>query len=104
MNDPFNIVNEMVTKVTETEDAFIFQTLSDFAQTHYQLTVEKDELIKAIQLIRMMRENGTDISEPWTTATQQSAALRNAYDRGFEDGLTKKYEELIEYLEKGEKK
>ena len=61
MNEPFNIVSEMLTKVTETEDAFIFQTLSDFAQTNYQLTVEKDELIKAIQLIRMMRENGTDI-------------------------------------------
>ena len=79
MNEPFNIVSEMLTKVTETEDAFIFQTLSDFAQIHYQLTVEKDELIKAIQLIRMTRENGTDISEPWTTATQQSAALRKAY-------------------------
>ena len=104
MNDSFNILIEMLTKVTETEDTFIFQTLSDFAQTNYQHTVEKNELIKAIQLIRMMRENGTDISEPWTTATQQSAALRNAYDRGFEDGLTKKHEELIEYLEKGEKK
>lgn len=41
MNEPFNIVSEMLTKVTETEDAFIFQTLSDFSQTHYQLTVEK---------------------------------------------------------------
>ena len=104
MNEPFNIVSEMLTKVTETEGAFIFQTLSDFAQTNYQFTVEKDELIKAIQLIRMMRENGTDISVPWPTATQQSAALGKAYDRGFEDGLTKKHEELIEYLEKGEKK
>ena len=56
MNEPFNIAGEMLSKVTETEDAFIFQTLSDFAQTHYQIIVEKDELIKAIQLIRMMRE------------------------------------------------
>jgi hypothetical protein len=104
MNEPFNIESEMLTKVKETEDAFIFQTLSDFAQTHYQLVIEKDELIKAIQLIWMMRENGTDISKPWTTATQQSIALRNAYDRGFEDGLNKKREELIQYLEKGEKK
>lgn len=98
MNEPFNIVGEMLTKVIETEDAFIFQTLSDFAQTHYQLTVEKDELIKAIQLIRMMRENGTDITEPWTTATRQSEALADAYDRGFEDGLNKKCEQLFEYL------
>lgn len=98
MNEPFNTVGEMLTKVTETEDAFIFQTLSDFTQTHYQLTVEKDELIKAIQLIRMMRENGTDITEPWTTATQQSEALADAYGRGFEDGLNKKCEQLFEYL------
>lgn len=48
MNEPFNIVNEMLTKVKETEDAFIFQTLGDFAQTNYQITVEKDELVKAI--------------------------------------------------------
>lgn len=102
MNEPFNIVGEMLTKVTETEDAFIFQTLSDFAQTHYQITVEKDELIKAIQLIRMMRENGTDISVPWTTATQQSEALGDAYDSGFRDGYERKCIELMDYLEKGE--
>ena len=102
MEKPFNLINEMLTKVTETEDAFIFQTLSDFAQTHYQLIVEKDELVKAIQLIRMMRENGTDISEPWTTATRQSAALRDAYDSGFRDGYEQKCIELMDYLEKGE--
>ena len=104
MNEPFNIVSEMLTEVKETEDAFIFQTLSDFAQTHYQLTVEKDELIKAIQLIRMMRENGTDISKPWTTATQQSAALRDAYDSGFNDGYEQKCIELMDYLIKENEK
>lgn len=98
MNEPFNIAGEMLSKVTETEDAFIFQTLSDFAQTHYQIIVEKDELIKAIQLIRMMRENGTDISEPWTTATQQSAVLGDAYISGFNDGYERKCIELMDYL------
>lgn len=93
-----NLVGSIAARVTETEDAFIFQTLSDFASANYQITVDKDELVRAIQLIRMSKEYGPSIAERWTTATQQSEWYRHAYNRGFQDGVKKEREEIDRML------
>lgn len=98
MNEPCNYINKILTEVEETEDAFIFRTLCDFSEIHYDVTVEKDELVKAIQLIRMMREHGDDIVDRWNTTTQQSAALRYAYDKGFKDGIEKERNRIKDRL------
>lgn len=98
MNESYNYINKIVTKVKETEDAFIFRTLCDFSTMHYDVTVEKDELVKAIQLIRMMREHGDDIVDRWNTATQQSEALAHAYIRGVEDGIEKERNRIKDRL------
>lgn len=82
-----SLIKTITTQVTETEDEFIFQTLSDFTSTKYQTVVEKEELVRAIQLIRMSREYGPSIGERWATATQNAAELDRAYIKGLRDGI-----------------
>ena len=94
-----NVTSKIINQVCETEDSFIFQTLSDFASTNYQITVKKEELIYAIQLIRMYRETGVNISERCVTATQQSEWYRHAYNRGFEDGIKKEHDRITSLLD-----
>lgn len=80
-------VDKIVTTVNETQDAFIFSTLSSYAAEQYNITVEKEELVRAIQLIRMSREYGPSIGERWATATQNAAELDRAYKKGLQDGM-----------------
>lgn len=80
-------IETIITQVTETEDEFIFQTLSDYATKHYKTVVEKEELVRAIQLIRMSREYGPSIGERWATATQNAVELDRAYRKGLRDGI-----------------
>ena len=101
--DEFDSVNTIIGKIAhqvqETEDEFIFRTLSDFASDSYDIVVEKQELIQAIKLIRMYREVGFDIGERFTTATQQSEWYRHAYDKGLKDGIKKERERIMGILE-----
>lgn len=98
-----SLIETITTQVTETEDEFIFQTLSDFASTKYQTVVEKEELVRAIQLIRMSREYGPSIGERWATATQNAAELDRAYRKGLRDG-TQEARKRLENAFKEEKK
>lgn len=99
----FNTVHRVCMDVAETEDEFIFRTLSDFARNNYQISVEKDELAKAIQLIRWSKEYGQSIDERWSTASRQAGALADAYRRGLEDGIEKERTRILDALsEKGE--
>lgn len=99
-NTYFKIANQ----VQETQDQFIFQTLSDFALNNFQITVEKVELIHAIQLIRMSREYGPSIDERWTTATQNAVELDRAYNKGLKDGIDKEHARVMAALNKMEDK
>lgn len=55
LGDEINIsVLKIASQVEETESEFIFRFLSDFAHSTYQVVIEKEELFKAIQLIRMV--------------------------------------------------
>lgn len=87
-----------ITKAKETEDQFIFDTLNNFTREHYQITVEKDELVKAIQLVRIMREHNIDIRESYTTATHKKAALDDAYQRGLQDGIAIEHNRVMDIL------
>ena len=92
-------INKVVMEVTETQDSFIFQTLRDFAANQYQIVVEKQELIQAIQLIRMTREYGPSIDQRWTTATEQTAVLHREYLRGFQEGVDSEHQKFMDILE-----
>ena len=92
-------INRVVMEVTETQDSFIFQTLRDFAANQYQIVVEKQELIQAIQLIQMAREYGPSIDERWATVTEQSEALSRAYMRGYKAGVDSEHQKFMDILE-----
>ena len=100
--DMFKTVNNIVMQVKETQDEFIFSTLSKYTMDNFNTVVEKEELVQAIHLIRMCKEHGPGIHERWTTATQQTAYLNDAYRRGFNDGVTKEHDRIMSILE-GEK-
>lgn len=101
-NNMFNVIHNISMDVRETQDKFIFSTLSQYAMDHFQITLEKEEFIRAIQLIRMSKEYGPGIDERWSTATQQCAYLDEAYRRGFQDGVTKEYNRIMSILDKEE--
>lgn len=98
--DVFKTVNDIVMQVHETQDAFIFSTLSKYAIDNFQIVIEKEELARAIQFIRMSKEYGPGIDERWTTATQQTRYLGDAYRQGFQDGVAKEHDRIINILEK----
>lgn len=86
-------------EVQETQDAFIFFILSEFAANNYNIVVEKQELVRAIQLIRMSKEYGPSIDERWATATEQSEALSREYMRGYKAGVDSQYINIMDILE-----
>lgn len=85
----------------ETQEAFIFRTISEFAANNYATIIEKDELVKAIQLIRMSKEYGPSIDERWTTATEQSYMCHRAYNRGYQDGVEKEHARISTFVKEG---
>lgn len=96
----FNFDENMTMQVQETQDKFIFSVLNKYILDNFQMVVEKEELIRAIQLVRMYKEHGSGISEPWITATQQTAALSDSYRRGFQDGVDKEHTRIMDILER----
>ena len=98
--DIFKTVDNIVMQVKETQDEFIFSTLSKYTIDNFNTVVEKEELVQAIRLIRMCKEHGPGICERWTTATQQTAHLNDAYRRGFHDGVTEEHDRIMSILER----
>lgn len=77
-----NFINEVSTKVIETSDEFIFQTISSWIVDNYQITVSKETLSKAVALVKMMEDRGVDICE--TTVNEK--ILYDEYMRGYRKG------------------
>ena len=85
--DIFKTVDNIAIQIKETQDEFIFSTLNKFASTNYDITVDKKELIMAIQFIRMCRETGTDLRRCHCSATDMRDFYKKGYDAGFEAGI-----------------
>ena len=98
--DMFKTVDNIVMQFKETQDEFIFSTLNKYTMNNFNTVVEKEELVQAIHLIRMCKTHGPGIYERWTTATQQTACLNDAYKKGFHDGVTKEHDRIISILER----
>lgn len=71
------LISEIVMKFEETQEQFIFQTISDFTSNVYQIEIDKQELIDAITLIRKSR--GADI-------IFKDPKIRLGYVAGYDDG------------------
>ena len=104
MDNIYTIVRDVGIQVQETEDAFIFNRLSDFVKDTMHIEVSKQELIEAISLYRLKKEANekygcSNISDDWNTATAQSTYLHNAYMRGHQDGMNEAHEKFEKYLD-----
>ena len=77
-----NFSNDVSTKMLETRDEFIFQTISSWIVDNYQITVSKEMLSKAVTLINMMEDLGVDICE----ITVNAKILHDEYMRGYRKG------------------
>ena len=87
--------NFMVRVLQETQEAFIFNTISPFVQGISSMEVSKEELADAVMLLRICKEHGFDIHERYKTATQHAKELSNEYVRGFNDGVKKERARII---------
>ena len=85
--DIFKTVDNIVMQVEETQDKFIFSTLSKYTMDNFNTVVEKEELIQAIHLIRMCNETGTDLRQYHNTALNRTELYRKGYNMGFEAGI-----------------
>ena len=81
--EAFKAVSNISMHVQETTDEFIFSVLSDFASKNYNMVLDKNELVMAIQFIRMCNETGTDLRQYHNTATN----LTELYSKGYNDGI-----------------
>lgn len=54
MDDVGNIINEITTRVAETRDEFIFQTISRWWEDKTQMVISKKELIDALTLYKKL--------------------------------------------------
>ena len=100
-NTATNYIDKLSIQMKETQEEFIFRTISEFAANNYATIIEKDELVRAIQLIRMSKEYGPGIDERWTTATEQSYMCHKAYNRGYRDGVEKERARISTFVKEG---
>ena len=96
--DIFKTVDNIVMQVKETQDEFIFSTLSKYTMDNFNTVVKKEELIQAIHLIRMCKETGTDLRQYHSTATDGTELYRKGYNMGFEAGVQEMCNRLKEEI------
>ena len=87
-----NVINDVSTKMIETRDEFIFQTISSWIVDNYQITVSKEMLSKAVALIKMMEDRGVDICE----ITANAKILHDEYMRGYRKGYQEGRDVVLE--------
>lgn len=86
-----DFINEISTKVTETRDEFIFQTISSWVVSNYQIIISKEVLAKAVALIKMMEDYGIDICE----ITGNAKILHDEYMRGYRKGYQEGHDVIV---------
>ena len=87
--EAFKTVSNISMQVQETTDKFIFSVLSNFAFNNYNVVLDKNELVMAIQFIRMCNETGTDLRQYHITATDLTELQAKGYNDGIKDGIQK---------------
>ena len=102
VQDIFSWTEKIIIEVHEDEEKWIFETIKPFIGSVTEMEITKEELIRAISLIRLQREASTRfgamISNDWNTAKRQSDELTKAYCRGYDYGYSKCKNEIKEFL------
>lgn len=83
------LTNAISMQVQETEEEFIFSTINKWIGETFVRTISKDELAKAIQIVRACEEHGINLYNAYDTAIEQKRIADEAYKKGFTDGSEK---------------
>lgn len=94
------VIDKIMMGVQETQEAFIFNTISPFVQGISSMEISKEELADAVMLLRICKEHGFDIHERYNNIKQDAKALNEYYVRGYNDGVKKERARIIYELNK----
>ena len=89
-------------KIEETEEEFIFQTISPFCDDVYEKHISKKELTEAIWLYRevqLLKEMGVDPYSFMGNVQTNSDIAKKAYEEGREAGKAEMKERIINTME-----
>lgn len=87
-------------KCEEKMEEFVFTIINNFAEEHYEMAIDKDEIVAAIQLIRMYKEHGIDIHEQSWRVAKLNSMLKEKYKEGYQDGQKDLRDKMTELLNK----
>ena len=91
-----SIVSTITTAVSETQDQFIFKTISDFASRDYEIVIEKEELIQAIKLIRFYKEHNLDVVQ---SVNESISDFESGYRLGYECGKMAEHKRVMRIID-----
>lgn len=104
--EPFDMpkwTEKVIREAHETEDAFIFTSIQPFLDSISIFEVQKEELARAILLIRKQREAmekyGATLPNDYLTAVNMQMELERAYRKGFDDGVKHEQRTVAEQWE-----
>ena len=103
MEDSFNLIMEVAHKVTETQDEFIFETVSNWLQDTQQIKISKKELVDAITFYRKTKkENLEEIRVNCAIPSRfvQQLSLDFGSEEVLEYATSKLMNELAPYVKK----
>lgn len=96
------VIDKIMMGVQETQEAFIFNTISPFIQGVSSMEVSKEELVMAVELLRACKEHGFDICNKCATAVQKTKMMSDSYERGFRDGVRDEHDRIMSILDRTE--
>lgn len=100
---PDEWTEKIVREVHETEDAFIFTSVKPFLDSILTFEIQKEELVRAVVLIRMQREAmekyGTTLPNDYLIAVNKKIELERVYEKGFEAGVRHEQRTVAEQWE-----
>lgn len=98
---------KIIREVNETEDAFIFTSVKPFLDSISTFEIRKEELVRAVLLIRMQREAiekyGVILPNDFHSATELQTYLESAYRKGYEAGRREGHNLIDEFYKEFKK-
>ena len=80
--DMFDIVYQTQMQVKETQEQFIFKTISNWLVNNHNIIVDKQELVEAVEILRTIKKMNISLYD----LRSASNKLKMTYDKGYRDG------------------
>lgn len=86
-----NIINDNLYKfrntVAENQEEFIFSTISNWMYDNFQIRVNKQELIQALEIVRACRHmEGYSLRDACVNAKSHTSSYNDGFKAGYKEG------------------